>query len=220
MNHSFARTLLLSTAMCLALVGVATSGLFLGGCSDARSETLNTTSTGLAQTSASITSVKIDVNKTNKILESIKSGADLNANLALLKEQSVTIKSSAALIKSKYDELVQNSDKVTGMWKAEIEEVKDPTLKASAGERSARVKESVMEITQNLLQVKEAYVPFISTVDDLIKFLEKDNTASGVKVAAPTIDKATKSGVDVQVQLQMVSSKLDNLSGSVGGKTK
>jgi chromosome segregation ATPase len=220
MHYSFARPVLLSLGMCLAVTGLATSGLMLGGCSDARTEQLATASAGLSKTSASITQLKIRVNKTNSTLVKIKGGTDFAANYTTLKEQIAGLKENAAYIKASGEELTANKHAIIATWREEIAAVKDPVLKASAAERSAKVSESIGQITINYSEAKGAYLPYITGLDELTQFLDKDQTPSGVKVVGPIIEKSLKSGVDVQVQLQMLSSKLDALSGEISPTVK
>jgi chromosome segregation ATPase len=206
--------------MCLAITGLATSGLILGGCSDQRTEQLENASAGLSKTGASVTKLKINVNKTNSTLEKIKSGTDLAANFEMLKEQIANLKENAAYIKTNAEGLTTNKNAIIATWRAEIAEVKDPVLKASAAERSAKVSESIGVITMNYSEAKEAYRTYITNLDELTKFLDKDQTPSGVKVVGPTIEKSVKAGVDVQVQLHMLSTKLDALSGEISPAVK
>ena len=215
MTQASIRSLLFSVGMGLAMTGLAASGLVLGGCSDERTEKLEAASTSLAKTSASVTQLKLNVNQTNTALKKIPASTDLHQDYAALKERIAAVKANAVSIKALYEEMSTNKDAVVATWRQEIAEVQNPRLKASAAERSANLATALSEVTTNVAQAKEAYQPYVASLDELTKFLDKDHTPSGLKVAGPTIEESLKGGVEVMVQLQMLSSKLDTLSGEV-----
>ncbi|HEX3134564.1 MAG TPA: hypothetical protein VHX44_13395 [Planctomycetota bacterium] len=215
MRHTTIRSVLLGIGMCLTMTAIMTSGLVLGGCSDARTEKLQGVASGLAKTSASITELKVGVSKTNNMLQKFRSGAGFTENYVLLKEQISAMKESAAYLKANAEEMTTHRNEIVVTWREEINAVKDPVLKASAAERSKNLSDSVGDITSNFTLAKEAYLPYVACLDEITKFLDRDQTPSGVKVAGPAIEKSVKAGLDVQVQLQMLSSKLDALTGEV-----
>ena len=218
MNRAFPRSFLLG--MCLAVSGIAASGVILSGCSDSRDEQLSAAASGLYDTSASITQLKNGVNKTNGALQKLKSGTGSEADYAALKEQIAAIKENAAYIKASHEQMTADTEAVAAKWRDEIAAVKDPVLQKSAAARSANLKESVSQIAAGFGTAKAAYQPYITSLDELTKFLDNDRTPSGVKVAAPAIENSIQGGIAVQGELQKLSGKLDALSGEISPTTK
>jgi len=196
------------------------SGVILGGCSESRNETLTTAANGLYDTSASITTLKNDVNRTNGMLQKFKTGTSSEADFTALKEQIAAIKDNAAYIKASHETMTTGTEAVVARWDAEIAAVQDPVLKASAAQRSANLRESVTLIAADFGTAKTAYLPYITSLDELTKFLDNDRTPSGVKVALPAIENSVQAGIAVQTELKKLSDKLDTLSGEIAPATK
>ncbi|HEX3131981.1 MAG TPA: DUF2959 family protein, partial [Planctomycetota bacterium] len=172
------------TSLTLAAV---IAGAIMTGCSESRSEG---STKGLGTMVTSIAATKTQVSTTVTDLEALKTATDVKAAYAKVAHDSESVKSNAAQVKSDYEDMKAKSDVYLETWQKEIASVQDPALKATAAERFSKVKIALIEITNGLGNAKDAYQPFVSSLDDVQKLLANDTTPGGVKAVTPAIDKA------------------------------
>jgi predicted nucleic acid-binding Zn-ribbon protein len=164
----------------------------------------------------SIAATKTQVSTTVADLQALKTATDVKAAYAKVNQNTEGVKSHAAKVKSDYDAMKAQTDVFVETWQKEIASVQDPALKATAAKRFADVKIAFLEITNTLGAAKEAYQPFITSLEDIHKVLGNDVTPGGVKSVTPAIDKAIANSKALDTKLGEANTQIATLRGELG----
>jgi hypothetical protein len=97
-------------------------------------------------------------------------------------------------------------------WEVEVYGVEDPNLRTQAESRRSRVRADYGRIADSTRSMRESMEPFRRQLADLQTFLANDLTAAGVKAAAPSIQRATQSGEQVQQRMDSLVGELNRVA--------
>lgn len=159
-----------------------------------------------------------ELESTRSLLDRVATTQDLPAwlkeyDLAVLKMQF-----AAGRAKDRWEHLTKNGDKYIERWDKEIAEMKTSEVKESVEARRARVVTAFEKIKGEAGQARDAYQPYLASLQDIQKALKVDLTAGGVTALKPALDKAKSQGADVTKQVDELGIEIDRLAGRLAAK--
>lgn len=119
--------------------------------------------------------------------------------------------------------LRQRSDEWLAGWQKSHADIQDPELRALGERRRAQALERIQNIDRSLAEVREAFSPFVSSLQDVEKVVGNDLTPNGVAAVSGTVvvQNANRSGAAVAralavtiVDLQVLTQTMTPLPGS------
>ncbi len=191
-------------------------GAMVGCAKDNARVRAETAITSLKDTRMELTDASKQVDMTLAAIDGLQApNADLTkqygnykTQVAKLEDQGLSASNRAAAMRGRAAEYQEK-------WRDELAMVKDPTLKAAAEERAAKVRDRFANIQARSQESREAYQPFLQQLKEIQIYLGNDLTAGGVKGAAPAFTKAKASGEETKKRIAALQAELDALGGEM-----
>jgi hypothetical protein len=125
--------------------------------------------------------------------------------MSQLSKDALQAREVAAGAQTRADEFFANWDKQLQTMSGDI---------AQAGQqRRAESMASFGRLRESLTGVRTQFTPFLSDLQEADRYLQNDPTAAGVKVAAPTIQKALGREKDVLKSIDNLIGQIDAVRG-------
>lgn len=99
-------------------------------------------------------------------------------------------------------------------WEDRMVEIDNPTIRAAAEQRRAKLRDSHERITTATLQARDAYDPFIRDLQDVRKFLGPDLSRQSVSMLGDIRTKCVQSGNVVKQKIDVVIDELDTIQAA------
>lgn len=153
-----------------------------------------------------------------------------NAQIDAVLETLNALEAKPADLKPVYRDLVRQVDQLEGQaqrvgnrvrdmrvrasayrtqWESSNQTISNPELRASAAERAETVRDRYDEIDTRAQEVRAAYEPFITELNDLKTFLYNDLTYAGVSAAQPVFDGARDRATELKERVNVLLQELD-----------
>lgn len=99
-------------------------------------------------------------------------------------------------------------------WEAKAAQIDNPSIRASAEERKARLRLAQDRITSSALEARDAYEPFMRDLQDVRKYLAADLSPTSVQMLGDVGKKANADGTVVTRRINAVIAELDAVEGA------
>src|SRR5205823_4474957 len=146
------------------------------------------------------------------------SQSDLNAAYSRYGQNIDAMDRHAQQIKSEADAMRKTREAYFAKWDARIAQTDNPTIRAEAESRRAKLRDAQEKIAADSQQVKDAYQPFMSDLRDTRKFLSSDLSKDTVAVLSPQVAKAKADGETVKKRIDAVVADLDAIEARMGNQ--
>jgi hypothetical protein len=99
-------------------------------------------------------------------------------------------------------------------WEQKVAQIDNPTIRASADARRARIRDSQERIAADTSDAKDAYGPFMRDLQDVRKFLGSDLSKQNTALLGDVQTKARASGATVKSKLSSIIAELDSIDAA------
>jgi len=99
-------------------------------------------------------------------------------------------------------------------WDQKAEQIDNPSIRASADARRARMRAGYERITEASLAAKEAYQPFMKDLQDVRRYLGAELSRDNATMLEGVSRKANADGVTVKQKIDTVIAELDAVNGA------
>ena len=97
-------------------------------------------------------------------------------------------------------------------WQKEMDQIQDPTVKASVEQRKAAVKSNYEQIKMYAQDARKAYDPFLQDNKDIVKALQMNLSPAAVSNLSPSMDKANADGKTLKEKIAAMQRAMDNIA--------
>jgi chromosome segregation ATPase len=211
MKNVFRRTLGLAVALSL--------GTLVGCSSDKGRDRAQTAITSLKDTRTELADASKQVDMTNAALDGLQApDADLTKQYSNYKTQVAKMEDQALSASNRAAAMRGRAAEYQEKWKDEMAAVTDPTLKAAAEARAAKVRDRFATIQNRSQDIREAYQPYIQQLKEIQVYLSNDLTPASVKAGAPAFTKAKTAGENLKAKIAAGQAELDSVTGEMSAK--
>jgi chromosome segregation ATPase len=200
-----------------SIAALGLSMLLAGGCSSNGQDRAQTTVSGLQDTRKEINDVHGQVDKTLAAMNAMQGTNDLKTAFSKFSDEVDNTQSEASDVKSKVQDMKDNSAEYVKKWQDEMSSITDPTLKSVAQARQAAVQQHFTEIQGKYEAAKDAYKTFYTDLTSLRTYLSNDLTPDAVTAAKPAFDKANADGAALHAKGKDVTDALDAVTAALPG---
>jgi ABC-type transporter Mla subunit MlaD len=198
-----------------ALLGLCM--LLSGGCSSNGQDRAQTTVAGLQDTRKEIGDVHTQVDKVLAAMNAMQGSNDLKTAFSKFSDEVDNTQSEAEDVKSKVQDMKDNSAVYIKKWQDEMSSITDPNLKSIANARQAAVQQRFSDIQGKYEAAKDAYKTFYGDLTSLRTYLSNDLTPDAVAAAKPSFDKANADGATLHAKGKDVTDGLDAIMTALPG---
>lgn len=195
-----------------ALAALTLTTLIAAGCeSDPGRQRTNKTISTLKDTRAEFVSGKADVNKAMMRLGALQAKpADLTPAFHDYKDSITAVRNRAAIVQKRVQDMRLNADTYSQGWSTSAQEISDPSLRDLSAAQNERAKARFQKIDADAQEVRDAYDPFITQLDDLEKYLSNLLTASSIDQAGPMFDSVRTRGNELTGKIDALIAEMDS----------
>jgi len=202
--------------LCLALV-VSAAGM-LGGCgsNDPSKERSAKAVAGLRETRDELAASRAQIDKTQAALDRLQSAqGDLAWSYNAYKDEVKATEDRAKSAATQAMDMQARGSEYQAKWAQEVSQVSDPTLRATAQQRAAKVQGRYVMISAKAQTAQAAYQPYIRDLKDVQTFLSMDLTPAGIQTAGPVFQKARTDGQVLRQKIDDLSAELDSVASQL-----
>ena len=138
---------------------------------------------------------------------------DLTAAYKRFNDQLTRMNQQSQKIKAEADAMRQAREAYFSKWDARLAATENPTIRAEAESKRARLRAGQEKIAADAALAREAYQPFIIDLEDTRKFIGTDVSKESASVLAPTVKKAQQDGTLLKQRIDAVIAGLDAVEG-------
>ena len=113
------------------------------------------------------------------------------------------------------DTLKEEADAHIAAWQREMEDIKDPMIKASLESRRQAVRSNFKLVQMYAQDARKAYEPFLRGNKEIVQALSIDLSPAALTSLAPSIDRVTSDGQALKERLAAMQRALDNIAHGV-----
>lgn len=151
----------------------------------------------------------------NRLTDPKTPASDLRPAYDAYSDQLARITQQAEKIKREADTMRDARSSYFAKWEAKAAEIDNPTIRASAENRKARLRAAHDRITSKSLEARDAYEPLMRDLQDVRKFLAAELSPATASMLGDVSTKASASGANVKQKIDAVIAELDTVtSGS------
>ena len=143
---------------------------------------------------------------------------DLAAAYKRFNDQLTRMNQQSQKVKVEADQMRQARDAYFAKWDARLAATDNPTIRAEAESKRARLRAGQEKIAADAARAREAYQPFIIDLEDTRKFVGTDVSKESVSVLGPTVKKAQQDGAVLKERLDVLIADLDAIEGKPPAK--
>jgi len=126
-------------------------------------------------------------------------------------DQLAMVQQNSESLKRQTDMMRQSRDSYFGAWEEKVEEINNPTIRASAEARRKRLRDAHEQIVTASGEARDAYVPFMKDLQDIRKYLSTDLSRSSVADLKDAAAKVQVDGRAVRGKIDAIIATLDNI---------
>jgi hypothetical protein len=131
---------------------------------------------------------------------------DFTNQLARTNDAADTIKREANAMRTARDQYFAN-------WEEKVTEIDNPTIRASAEARRARMRDAQERIVSKSMAVRDSYEPFMKDLQDVKKYLGPDLSKDSIADIGDAVKKVQTDGTIVKQKIDAVVAELDAVQG-------
>ena len=171
----------------------------------------------LGDTRRALVEAKEQVNQTTAAMNALSSGggADLKSNYAKFGRAVAETQEDAERARRRGADMRERADAYVARWQKEMSDVQNPELRAGAEARREKVKQNFERVQSAAHAARDAYQPYMNSLQDIQKVLAVDLTPQGVQTARPAIDQANAAARTLNERLDALIRELDDVSAGM-----
>jgi hypothetical protein len=146
---------------------------------------------------------------------SAQAGADPRPAYDRFTAEIAGLKKARDSVKSNAEDMRARSKQYFDAWKADMEAMQSPEIRAKAAESEQKAREAFASIQSKGDEAKAAYEPFLSTVEDLNKYLRNSLNPQGIATVKDSMDKAKSLGGTLLGKIDAVIAELDRMANAL-----
>jgi hypothetical protein len=211
--------------MIVGLMGFAAAMALFSGCATTGYDKAERSAVSMGNTKAEIQNAYGQVTVVIKSLDKVM-GAQVGDLRPLYEDFAAQVKmlqSAAESARSRALSMQAKNQDYFSTWAQEIENIQNPTMKSQSLQRYKTTQASYTKVEQTLFKTRDAYVPLISTLNDLQTAMGQDLTPSGISGLRPVSPKARQQAITLQGVMKESMAAIDaasrqmtpNASGSI-----
>jgi hypothetical protein len=157
----------------------------------------------------------------NKLTDPKTPAADLRGTYDAYSDQLARITQNSEKLRAEAEAMRNERAAYFARWEEKAATIDNPSIRASADARKARIRSGYERITTASLTAKDAYDPFMRDLQDVRKFLGGDLSPASVSMLGDVSKKANADGANVKQKIDAIIAELDAVdSGAGGGGTR
>jgi len=175
------------------------------------------TGEGIAEFREEIINGKKAIDATMNSLGQIAASATTDPRKAFEKfSKSVSnLESTAGKVRDRGQDMKAQGKTYFAQWEKEMTEVKSEEIRSLAASRKAKLQATFDAIAKAAEPLKAQFIPWMSGLKDLEKFLSNDLTIAGVDAAKGLFAKTRADGVEVQKSMDALIAELNSVSAAI-----
>jgi hypothetical protein len=139
---------------------------------------------------------------------------DLRAAYNDYSDQLARMNGHADQLKREADAMRASQKEYFAAWEQKVAQIDNPTIRAAADARRARIRDSQERIAADTLDARDAYGPFMRDLQDVRKFLGSDLSKQNTSLLGDVQTKARGSGATVKSKLSAIIAELDSIDAA------
>ena len=117
-------------------------------------------------------------------------------------------------IKREANQMRTAKDQYFASWEEKVTDIDNPTIRASAEARRARMRDAQERIVSKSMAVRDSYEPFMKDLQDVKKYLGPDLSKDSIADIGDAVKKVQADGATVKQKIEAVVAELDAVQGS------
>lgn len=203
------------------LAALAATTLVAAGCeTDPGRQRTNKAISTLKDTRAEFVAGKADVSKATMRLGTLQAKpADLTPAFHDYQDSVAAVKRRAAVVQRRVQNMRLNADAYSQGWSTTAQEISDPSLRDLSAAQNEGARARFQKIDADAQEVRDAYDPFVTQLDDLEKYLSNLLTASSIDQAAPMFDSVRSRGNELTGKIDALIAEMDSTQNRLSPTT-
>lgn len=176
-------THLISAALCLALG--AGLPVVVAGCSTTSAQRLDSTTSTMGDIQSDLDKGEAQLDTLLASMQALESGTDTDENYRAFKRAAEHLKSTADRIRARRVSLEARAAEHVARWQSESARLSGERAQNISEDRREQFENSVGSVSEELDELRAAYDPFLTKLNDLQVVLANDLTRRGIERTAP-----------------------------------
>ena len=197
-----------------AVAGVilAAAALACGGCSSSSGG--QKTFDGFAKTRTNLAAAQNEIDQTLSNLNGMRITSPENLRNAFdqYKKSVDQLEQRGVDARRLAESMQENMTMNIRSWQKEVEEIEDPTIKASVESRREAVRTNYELVKMYPAEARNAYEPFLKGNQDIVKALSIDLSPAARSTLAASMDKTVADGNTLKQKIAAMQKALDNIA--------
>jgi hypothetical protein len=139
---------------------------------------------------------------------------DLRAAYNDYSDQLARMNAHADQLKHEAEAMRSSGNQYFAAWEQKVAQIDNPTIRASADARRARIRDSQERIAADTSDARDAYGPFMRDLQDVRKFLGGNLSKENTALLGDVQTKARASGATVKSKLSSIITELDSIDAA------
>ncbi len=172
---------------------------------------------GFARTRQALGSAQGKVDTTVQAINSLRmpQGENLSNAFRSYREAVTQLEEEGTITRRRATVMKEDAEGHIKAWQREMEDIKDPTMKASLESRRQAVRTNFVLIRMYADDARKFYEPFLKGNKDLIQALSIDLSPAAVASLSPSIDAILANGRSLQERISMMQRAMDNIANGI-----
>jgi hypothetical protein len=198
----------------VGLMGMAVLAGLVGGCATQGYQKAERSAISMKDTKSEIQNAFGQVTTVIHSLDKVMNATvgDLRPMFKDFSSNVTTLEFAAEMARERALSMQTKTRNYFAAWAQEIESIQNPSIKSQSLQRYNSAKASYAKIEQTLFRTRDAYIPLISSLNDLKTAMNQDLTSSGVSASRAPYLKARQQGIALQSVLKESSAAIDEAS--------
>jgi len=194
----------------LRLTAVLLAALLITGCASTHVGEGGKAAEGMAQVRAGLTKAQTDIDRVLTAMDNIGRG-DLKASFNTYSIELSDLETMALDARKRARAMRDNSQQYMVTWEREVQEISDPNMKASSEQRREAVRAHYDDVAKAAQGVRDAYAPFVKTLQDIKKTLSLDLSPAALPAIEPAKANAHQEGETLNQRINALIAELDKI---------
>jgi len=188
---------------------LAVSGFFVGGCKSEKDATNKPVVSSMKELRSEMAESRVAIDKTQTALTELSSAADVQAAYDKLNKAVAELNASSTEIRKLAAEMKAQSELYIAKWRDELDQISDPSIKASAAQRREALSANFSKIRETAAGARSAYSTYNASLNTIQTTLKNDLTPGGVNMLGGKIGTTKVEGDALKSELDKLTGELD-----------
>jgi hypothetical protein len=207
-----------TTTMKMMTIPLTALLVLLTGCSSGggeRSKESAKTIEGFSAVKKDLGTAQAQVDQALAAMNKLNAGGDLAKSYSAYSKEVDDVEKAGAAARKRGDSMRKNTNAYITKWQKDVESIQDPTIKASLAERREVVRTNFNEVKSAAGEVRAAYGPFLSSLQQIQKALAVDLSPAALPGLKPAMNKAQADGTTLKQKIAAVQKELDEMQAGM-----